>query len=124
MKKDYKKLELDKILDLLSQNAYCDVCKERIKKIKPSFDIDTVRTEIAKTDDAFTLSSKFGTPKFYNIKDICFGAKRAQQGSSRSLRELMDIGMFLREVSGLDEWYSQCSGIQTSLTEYFRAAQR
>ena len=31
----------------------------------------------------------------------------------------MDIGMFLREVSGLDEWYSQCSGIQTSLTEYF-----
>ena len=35
MKKDYKKLELDKILDLLSQNAYCDVCKERIKKIKP-----------------------------------------------------------------------------------------
>ena len=86
MKKDYKKLELDKILDLLSQNAYCDVCRERIKKIKPSFDIDTVRTEIAKTDDAFTLSSKFGTPKFYNIKDICFGAKRAQQGSSLSLR--------------------------------------
>jgi hypothetical protein len=41
MKKDYKKLELDKILDLLSQNAYCDVCRERIKKIKPSFDIDT-----------------------------------------------------------------------------------
>ena len=40
MKKDYKKLELDKILDLLSQNAYCDVCRERIKKIKPSFDID------------------------------------------------------------------------------------
>ena len=119
MKKDYKKLELDKILDLLSQNAYCDVCRERIKKIKPSFDIDTVRTEIAKTDDAFTLSSKFGTPKFYNIKDICFGAKRAQQGSSLSLRELMDIGMFLREVSGLDDWYSQCSGIQTSLTEYF-----
>ena len=49
MKKDYKKLELDKILDLLSQNAYCDVCRERIKKIKPSFDIDTVRTEITKT---------------------------------------------------------------------------
>ena len=34
MKKDYKKLELDKILDLLSQNAYCDVCRERIKKDK------------------------------------------------------------------------------------------
>ena len=96
MKKDYKKLELDKILDLASQCAYCDSCKERIKKIRPSFDIDTVKSEIAKTDDAFTLSAKFGTPRFYNIKDICFSAKRAQQGSSLSLRELMDIGAFLR----------------------------
>ena len=28
MKKDYKKLELDKILDLASQCAYCDSCKK------------------------------------------------------------------------------------------------
>ena len=33
MKKDYKKLELDKILDLfLAKRAYCDM-QERIKKI-------------------------------------------------------------------------------------------
>ena len=51
MKKDYKKLELDKILDLLSQNAYCDVCRERIKKIKPSYEIDTVKTEKEKTNE-------------------------------------------------------------------------
>lgn len=119
MKKEYRKLELDKILALLSEQAYCDACKEKILKIKPCFDIDTVKQEIQKTDDAFTLSSKFGTPRFYNIKDICFSAKRAAQGSSLSLRELLDIGQVLKEVSGLCSWYSQCSGIETGLSEYF-----
>lgn len=119
MKKEYKKLELDKVLTLLSEQAYCDVCKEEILKITPSFDIDTVKSEMAKTGDAFTLSSKFGTPRFFNIKDVCFSAKRASQGSTLSLRELLDIGLVLREVSGLTDWYSQCSGIESSLSEYF-----
>ncbi len=119
MKKEYKKLELDKILALLSEQAYCDVCKEKILKIKPSFDIDTVRLEMSRTDDAFTLSSKFGTPRFFNIKDVCFSAKRAQQGSTLSLRELLDIGLVLREVSGLVSWYSQCSSIDSTLQEFF-----
>ena len=119
MKKEYKKLELDKVLALLSEQAYCDVCKEEILKIKPSFDIDKVKSEIARTGDAFTLSSKFGTPRFFNIKDICFSAKRASQGSTLSLRELLDIGLLLREVSGLVSWFSQCSGIESSLSEYF-----
>ena len=119
MKKEYKKLELDKVLALLSEQAYCDTCKEEILKIKPSFDIETVKSEITKTGDAFTLSSKFGTPRFFNIKDVCFSAKRASQGSTLSLRELLDIGLLLREVSGLVNWYSQCSGIETALSEYF-----
>ena len=96
MKKEYKKLELDKVLALLSEQAYCDTCKEEILKIKPSFDIETVKSEITKTGDAFTLSSKFGTPRFFNIKDVCFSAKRASQGSTLSLRELLDIGLLLR----------------------------
>ena len=119
MKKDYKKLELDKILALLAETAYSDICKEKIVKIKPSFDIDEVIAENQRTSDAFTLSSKFGTPKFFNIKDICFSAKRAQQGSMLSLRELLDTELFLREVSGLCDWYSQCSGTSTALSEYF-----
>ena len=119
MRKEYYKLELDKILALLSNHAVCDACKEKILKIKPFSDIDEVKTEIKKTDDAFTLSSKFGTPRFFNIKDICFSAKRASQGASLSLRELLDIGLVLREADGLLSWYDQCSGTETLLSEYF-----
>lgn len=119
MRKEYKKLELDKILALLSEHAVSDVCREKITKIRPEYDIDSVRAEIKKTDDAFTLSSKFGTPRFFNIKDIRFSAQRASQGAALSLRELIDIGLVLSELDGLISWYSQCEGIESLLDEYF-----
>ena len=119
MKKEYRKLELDKVLSLLAARAHSKACKEEILKIEPCFDIDIVKEEIQKTDDAFTLSAKFGTPSFGDIKDISDSAKRAAQGSSLSLRELMDIGQVLREVTGLCDWFSQCANIGGTLTPYF-----
>ncbi|MBO5376811.1 MAG: endonuclease MutS2, partial [Ruminiclostridium sp.] len=119
MKSSYKKLELDKILQLLSNEAWSDTAKENVLKIKPQYDIDTIKKELKKTDDAYVLSSKYGTPRFYNIKNVSFSAHRAQQGASLSLRELLDIGLVLREFDGLSSWYDQCGGIDSSLHEYF-----
>lgn len=119
MKSQYKKLELDKILVLLENEAWSDIAKANIAEILPVYDIDTIRKELKKTDDAFVLSSKYGTPRFYNIKDVSFSVKRAQQGASLSLRELLDIGLVLREIDGLVSWYDQCGGVENSLHEYF-----
>lgn len=119
MKSQYKKLELDKILGLLENEAWSDIAKANIAEILPVYDIDTIRKELKKTDDAFVLSSKYGTPRFYNIKDVSFSVKRAQQGASLSLRELLDIGLVLREIDGLVSWYDQCGGVENSLHEYF-----
>ncbi len=119
MKSSYKKLELDKILQLLSNEAWSDTAKENVLKIKPQYDIDTIKKELKKTDDAYVLSSKYGTPRFYNIKNVSFSAHRAQQGASLSLRELLDIGLVLREFDGLSNWYDQCGGIDNDLHEYF-----
>lgn len=115
----YRKLELDKILEMLKNEAWSDMAKEKLDKLEPSYDIDTVRRELKKCDDAFVLSSKFGTPRFYNIKDVSASAKRAAQGASLSLRELLDIGLVLRETDGLVSWYDQCGGTDNSLNEYF-----
>ena len=119
MKSQYKKLELDKILVLLENEAWSDIAKANIAEILPVYDIDTIRKELKKTDDAFVLSSKYGTPRFYNVKDVSFSVKRAQQGASLSLRELLDIGLVLREIDGLVSWYDQCGGVENSLHEYF-----
>ena len=119
MNKYYKKLELDKILELLAEQTYSDVCRERALKLKPMNDAEQIRCELRKTDDAFTLSAKFGTPRFRRIKDISASLKRSKSGSTLSFRELLDTAEILRETAMLCDWYSQCESIENSLAEYF-----
>lgn len=119
MKKEYRKLELDKVLTLLSDEAWSNECKERCLKIEPVFELEECRELLKKTDDAFVLSGKFGTPRFGNIKNVCASVKKASDGAMLSLRELLDTAAVLREISGLCSWYSQCSGIESGLNEYF-----
>ncbi|MCL2108903.1 MAG: endonuclease MutS2 [Oscillospiraceae bacterium] len=120
MKNDHKKLELDKILSLLSEQAWSDGCKEKIAKIEPLADIAKIREELQKTDDAFTLSAKFGTPRFGRIKDVCASVKRSEGGGALSLRELLDVCAVLKNIGGLVSWYSQCSGVENSLAGDFQ----
>ena len=120
MNKFYKKLELDKILELLAEQTVSDSCREKALNIKPVTDFETITEELKKTDDAFTLSAKFGTPAFRKIKDISGSLKRAETGSMLSFRELLDTAAVLRETAALCDWYSQCENIENTLAEYFR----
>lgn len=120
MNKFYKKLELDKILELLANETVSDHCREKALKLQPMRDFEKIRTELVKTDDAFTLASKFGTPHFRKIQDISGSLKRAQTGSMLSFRELLDAAAVLRETAMLCDWFSQCENVETSLSEYFR----
>ncbi|MCL2634460.1 MAG: endonuclease MutS2 [Oscillospiraceae bacterium] len=107
MKKDYVKLELDKVMKLLSDEAYSAACREKIAEIEPLYDVRKIREGVQKTADAFRLSAKLGTPRFSDIKDPGEAARRAEQGGSLSLRELLDIASVLREISILISWHKQ-----------------
>lgn len=120
MNKYYKKLELDKILELLAEQTVSDGCRENALKLKPVTDFSTITEELKKTDDAFTLSAKFGTPAFRKIKDILGSLKRAETGSMLSFRELLDTAAVLRETAALCDWFSQCENMESSISEYFR----
>ncbi|MCL2755204.1 MAG: endonuclease MutS2, partial [Oscillospiraceae bacterium] len=102
--KHYTKLELDKILGLLSQHAASDACRELIGGLAPATDAARVRESLDKTADAFRLSAKIGSPRFANIKDPGDSLKRAEQGGSLSFRELLDIAAVLREIAILHAW--------------------
>ena len=119
MNKYYKKLELDKILELLAEQTYSDTCRDKALALEPITDAEKIRAELKKTDDAFTLSAKFGTPRFRRIKDISGSLKRSRTGSMLSFRELLDVADILRETGMLCDWYAQCSNIENSLDEYF-----
>ncbi len=120
MNKYYKKLELDKILELLAEQTVSDGCRESALKLKPVTDFSVITEELKKTDDAFTLSAKFGTPVFRKIKDISGSLKRAETGSMLSFRELLDTAAVLRETAALCDWFSQCANMESSIAEYFR----
>lgn len=120
MNKYYKKLELDKVLELLAEQTVSDGCREKALKLNPVTNYDRVVEELQKTDDAFTLSAKFGTPAFRKIKDISGSLKRASTGSMLSFRELLDAAAVLRETASLCDWFSQCENMDTSISEYFR----
>ena len=120
MNKYYKKLELDKILELLAEQTSSDSCRDKALKLSPSFDEAEIRRELQKTNDAFTLSAKFGTPRFRRIKDISFSLRRCKSGSALSFRERLDVADILRETNMLCDWFGQCESMENSLSEYFR----
>ncbi len=119
MNKYCRKLELDKILSLLAEQTYSEGCREKALSLTPMTDGGEIRKELKKTDDAFKLSSKFGTPRFRGIKDVSAALARCRAGSMLSFRELLDIAELLRETSLLCDWYSQCAGMDNALSEYF-----
>lgn len=114
-----KTLELDKVLQDLSQYGCCDYAKEQILAIRPYTNVGLVREELQKTNDAFELSSKFGTPSFYNVKSPKEALQLAKVGGLLSLRQFLQISNVLRQVRLLGEWYRQCANVQNNLQELF-----
>ena len=120
MNKYYKKLELDKILELLADETVSDYARQKALKLSPLREFDDIKNELQKTDDAFTLSAKFGTPRFRKVPEISDALKRASAGSMLSFKELLDAAAVLRETQMLCDWFSQCENTECSLSEYFR----
>ena len=119
MNRYYKELELHKILEMLADIASNERTKQLCRETEPSSDIYTVREEITKTSDALDLSIRFGTPSFRNFKDVSGSLKRASSGAMLTFRELLDIASLLGQIRTLDEWFSQCENVETTLSGYF-----
>lgn len=114
-----KTLELDKILLKLSEYACCEYASEMIKNTKPSTNISIVRDEITKTNDAFYLSSHYGTPSFSKMENPKDHLKLAQVGGILTPRALLNIAVILRQVRVLLDWFSQCKGRENKLKPIF-----
>lgn len=119
MNKYLKTIELDKILEMLAELCSNDETKRMALALRPVYDLAEVRRENIKTNQALALSIQFGTPPFSNFKDVSVSAKRARTGSVISLRDLLDVAVMLRQISGLAKWYRSCENIETELDYLF-----
>ncbi|MBR4622362.1 MAG: endonuclease MutS2 [Ruminococcus sp.] len=121
MNNNYKTLELHKILESLAALCSNQASAEAVKAIEPSTDIDTVRSEIAKTSLALELTVKYASPIFYSFKDITHSVKRADSGAALSLSELLEIKRVLMQISGLCDWFDKTGEEENELSYLFES---
>ena len=121
MDKNYEALELDKILQMLSEEASCDDARELALEIKPTSDFVSVCTLLNQTEDACSLLARFGAPSFSGLRNINNPLARANAGGALGQGELLRVGYTLRSIRTLYEWRSHCSGVNTSLDFLFES---
>ena len=123
LRNDYITLELHKVLELLAKEAANEKTKELARSLTPETDPERVRHALRQTEDAFTLSVRFGTPPFDSFQDVCAAIRRTQSGARVSLRELLEIARLLRQISSLADWYAHCEQMTTTLSDLFERLQ-
>ncbi len=114
-----KTLELDKILQELSQYGSCEAAVERILQIKPSSNQRIVIDELEKTNAAYNMSSYNGTPHFARLHSPAEPLKVAKLGGLMSMRQLLNVSEVLRQVKSLTQWYGSCKTKEPALADVF-----
>lgn len=113
-------LELDKILEMLSNEASLSETAERAKEILPETDIASVSALLCNTGDAYGFMSRYSAPSFGAAVNVSSPLRRAEASGVLSIKELLDIAEVLRVVRAVKAWRGECSGAgETSLDPLF-----
>lgn len=119
MNKYYKNLELDKILNLLSEKTSCESSKLQAKSIVPSSNIEVVNTLLKETSDAHMLIARFKSPSFTGLNDVSLAVKKASSGGTLSTTELLRIAANIRVFNLLGSFKEQFLSLKTALDSRF-----
>ena len=115
-----KTLELDKILQSLSNEATVYDAKEKALKIVPKTNYNEVMFLLSQTDAAYKFSSMYQAPNFAGAKNVISALTRADAGAVLSIRDLLDTAETLRVIRTAKNWRENCTGIrETALEELF-----
>lgn len=90
------KLELDQVLQLLSECAGSIGGKEACLRLYPSSDLEEVELLLQQTTAASDLCTKKGNPVFGDVTDVSASLERAERGGSLHPKELLRIAGILR----------------------------
>ena len=120
IRKAVKTLELDKILQLLSDEATLEDAKELSVKLEPKNDIYEVKRELDATNDAYSFMAKYQAPSFGSAVNVAAPLRRAAASAVLSTGELLDIAETLRVIRSLKSWREDCLNMgETSIDFLF-----
>ncbi len=118
LKKAVKTLELDKILNLLSNEATLEDAKERSLKIIPDTNIKEVKRQLDATNDAYLFMLKYQAPSFGSAVNVASPLRRAAAAAVLSTGELLDIAETLRVIRSLKSWREDCLNMGETSIDY------
>ena len=122
LEKQMTTLELNRVLEFLSEEAVMPEAKEQIITIKPSRDFEEVSMLLKQTEDAYLFMAKYSAPSFSSQGNIPSVLARAVVGATLSAKELLCVAEVLRVIRTVRKWREDCSGTrETSLDVYFNA---
>ena len=123
MKKHWRALELDKVLEMLAAETACDDAAELARDLRPATTLRQTERLLQETDDAYVLMAKFGSPSFGGLKNITNALRRAEAGGTLNLVEFLRVAGVLRCLRAVCEWRSKSEGMKTALDWRFEAIQ-
>ncbi len=117
--KSLNKLELNAVLQQLSECANSADAKERCRGLKPLSDAEEIRILQEQTSAACRLISLKGSPSFHEVREIASSLERADRGGCLTPAELLRIAGVLRCVRNIKAYYNG-DYTQTMLDVYFQ----
>ena len=105
--KSLLKLELDRVLEMLSSCAGSMGGKEACLRVRPISDLEDVQLLLEQTSAASDLCTKKGNPVFGDVTDVSVSLERANLGGSLQPKELLRIAGVLRCARNIRGYVSE-----------------
>lgn len=121
MNKNYKSLELDKILLKLSEQTSFEDARNLALSLEPSHGLFEANELLKETSDAHMLTGRFGAPSFGNLHNITNALRRAEAGAVLTPLELLRTGSLLCTIRSVTDWREKSASIETCLDMRFNA---
>ncbi|MCH5170044.1 MAG: endonuclease MutS2, partial [Oscillospiraceae bacterium] len=119
MNRHFLSLELDKILQMLSDTARSADAKGIALTITPQSDFFEVQRLLDETEAAYIFIAKFGAPGFSGLQNVNNAVTRAAAGATLSAGELLKVAQTIKTVREITVWHEKCAGMETVLDDLF-----
>jgi len=116
--KSIRKLELDRVAELLASHAVSEAAKECCRAISPRNDADDIRRLLSETSAACRLIETKGSPGFREVKNVGASLDRADRGGTLGTKELLQIASSLRCARTV-KGYAETDAVSSCLDVYF-----
>ncbi len=118
IQKHAKTLELDAVLQKLANETASEDAYNKALSIVPDNDINIVKRNLAETESAYLLISKYTSPSFGGTSNIMSQLSRAALGATLTPGELLKIANVLRVIRTVRAWRDNSSAERETAIDY------